>query len=133
MDSVAITDRLRDYFARESEGLAAVYLFGSVARGDAGPRSDVDVGVLFQTAPVPSLISDVLRIEGELEDLLGIRCQVVSMNTAPVDLAIRVLRAGVLLLDRDKSVRIRYEVRTRNEYFDLEPHLLRYRRMERRS
>jgi hypothetical protein len=36
----------------------------------------------------------------------------------------------VCLSDRDPSARIRFEVRVRNEYFDLLPHLLRYRRME---
>jgi hypothetical protein len=45
-----------------------------------------------------------------------------------VDLAHRVLRDGLLLLERDRSARIRFEVRARNEYFDLLPHLRRYRR-----
>jgi hypothetical protein len=40
-----------------------------------------------------------------------------------------VLRDGLLVLDRDPSVRIRFEVRARNEYFDLLPFLLRYRRL----
>jgi len=133
VDTTAITTRARRYFAEHGDGLAAVYLFGSVARGTAGPDSDVDVGVLFQEEPAAVLSSSTLRLEGALEDLLGLRCQVVAMNTAPVDLAIRILRAGVLLLDRDRSARIRYEVRTRNEYFDLEPHLRRYRRMETRT
>ena len=129
MDTAAIQDRLRRYFADHGEGLAAVYLFGSVARGTANERSDVDIGVLFQQDPESVLGSSGMRLEGELERLLGRRCQVVTMNTAPVDLAIRVLRAEVLLLDRDRSARIRFEVRTRNEFFDLEPHLTRYRRM----
>jgi hypothetical protein len=45
-----------------------------------------------------------------------------------VDLVHRVLRDGVLLLERDRSARIRFEVRARNDYFDLLPHLRRYRR-----
>jgi hypothetical protein len=39
-----------------------------------------------------------------------------------------VRRDGVLLLDRDPSARIRFEVRERNEFFDLQPVLARYRR-----
>jgi len=54
----------------------------------------------------------------------------VVLNRAPVDLVHRVLRDGILLLDRDPSGRIRFEVRARNEYFDLLPHLRRYRRMQ---
>jgi len=51
----------------------------------------------------------------------------IVLNRAPTDLVHRVLRDGRLLLDRDPSKRIRFEVRKRNEYFDLEPALRRYR------
>ena len=37
------------------------------------------------------------------------------------------LRDRQLLLDRDRSARLRFEVRSRNEYFDLLPVLQRYR------
>jgi hypothetical protein len=50
------------------------------------------------------------------------------MNHAAPDLLHRVLRDGEILLDRDPSFRIQFEVRTRNEYFDLLPILRRYRR-----
>jgi predicted nucleotidyltransferase len=45
----AVAARLRDYFLRHgsAEGLAAAYLFGSVARGTAHANSDVDAGVLY--------------------------------------------------------------------------------------
>jgi hypothetical protein len=33
----------------------------------------------------------------------------------------RVLRDGVIVLDRDRAARLRFEVQSRNEYFDLEP------------
>jgi hypothetical protein len=49
------------------------------------------------------------------------------LNDAPVDLSIRVLRHGRLIVDRNRSARIAFEVRTRNEAFDLEPVLARYR------
>ena len=57
--------------------------------------------------------------------------QVVSLNTAHVELALRVLREGRLLIENDRALRIRFEVRTRNDYFDLEPILRRYRGLER--
>ena len=38
------------------------------------------------------------------------------------------LRDGSLVLDRDRAARIRFEVRSRNEYFDLAPIRRRYRR-----
>jgi hypothetical protein len=44
--------------------------------------------------------------------------QLVVLNRAPADLVHRVLRDGVLLLDRDPGARIRFEVRTCNLYTD---------------
>ena len=47
MDGVEIERRLRRFFEEraEAEGVAAAWLYGSVARGTARPDSDVDVGI----------------------------------------------------------------------------------------
>lgn len=107
--------------------VTAVYLFGSTARGTAADRSDVDVAVLFDAAPPSTLDAAPLVLEGELERALGRPVDLVVLNVAPVDLRIRALRDGQLLVDRNPAVRIAFEVRTRNEAFDLEPVLARYR------
>jgi hypothetical protein len=54
--------------------------------------------------------------------------QLIVMNSAPVDLVHRILRDGVLLVEHDKSARIAFEVRARNDFFDLLPALQQYRR-----
>ncbi len=108
--------------------MAAVYLFGSFAREGARARSDVDIAILYLEEPEPSLAGLPLDVEAALEARLGRRVQAIVLNTAPPDLVHRVLRDGRLLLDADRSARIRFEVRARNEYFDLEPILRRYRR-----
>jgi uncharacterized protein len=125
---------LRRFFAdrERAPGIAAAYLFGSVARGEAGPRSDVDVAVLHETEPPRGLAGLGLRLEGDLERLLGLPVQLVVLDRAPVDLVHRVLRDGRLLADHDRSRRIAFEVRSRNEFFDLEPILRRYRGLEER-
>ena len=41
----------------------------------------------------------------------------------------RVMRDGVILLDRDRAARLRFEVQSRNEYFDLAPLRRLYRRL----
>lgn len=53
----------------------SVRVFGSVARGDAGEDSDIDLLVDFE--PDSSLF-DVLHLTEELEQLLGHRVDVVS-------------------------------------------------------
>ncbi len=128
MDTAAAEARLSSYFEDDARGAIAVYLFGSVARGEGRADSDVDVGVLFETTPPARLDSPVHRLEGELERLLHCPVQVVALNSAPADLVHRVLRDGHLVLDRDRAARIRFEVRSRNEYFDLAPIRRLYRR-----
>ena len=119
---------LRRAFATAPPEIIAVYLYGSRARGTATARSDVDLAVLYSTPPSPSLEALPFDIEAGLERGLGVPVEIVVLNEAPVDLVHRVLRHGVLILDRDRSRRIRFEVKTRNEYFDLLPILQRYRR-----
>lgn len=50
------------------------------------------------------------------------------LNTAPADLRMRVLRDGHLVFEGDATARVRFEVATRHEAFDLEPILREYRR-----
>jgi predicted nucleotidyltransferase len=122
----SLTNPIRDVLGARPD-VVAVYLFGSTARGTAGISSDVDVAVLFDPPPLRQLNSARFVIEGELERALGVPVDLVVLNDAPVDLRIRVLREGHLLIDHNPSARIAFEVRTRNEAFDLEPVLARYR------
>ena len=130
MDTTSIIERLQDFFGAcdSAEDIVCAYLFGSVARGVAGPRSDVDIAVLYAGEPPPGMAGLGLRLGGELEHELGVPVDLVVLNRSPVDLVHRVLRDGVLVLERDRSARVRFEVKARNEYFDLKPILDEYRR-----
>jgi predicted nucleotidyltransferase len=130
MDTAAIEGKLRELLAAraEADGIAAAYLFGSVARGTARPGSDVDVGVLYEIDP-PKTLEARFGLESDLELALHVPVQVVVLNDAPVDLIVRVLRDGKLIVERDRPCRVRFEVRSRNEFWDLEPYLKLYRRM----
>ena len=122
-----IESRLRASLSARGDVLSA-YLFGSVARGTATSASDVDVAVLLAADPPRTLDGLHLGLEDDFERALGIPVQLVVLNRAPCDLVHRVLRDGILLLDRDPGARIRFEVDARNRYFDLQPFLRRYRR-----
>jgi predicted nucleotidyltransferase len=112
------------------EGLVAAYLFGSQARGTASAASDVDVALLMTNAP--KTLGDLqLDVAADLERDIGLPVDVVVLNQAPSDLIHRVLRDGELLVENDRSARIRFEVRARNDYFDLAPVLHAYRRVRR--
>ena len=124
-----IEGRLRSALAGRRDVVAA-YLFGSVARDTATATSDVDVAILLAADPPRTIDGLHLGLEGELERALGVPVQLIVLNRAPCDLVHRVLRDGVLLLDRDPGTRIRFEVDARNRYFDLQPFLRRYRRLD---
>ncbi|MCC7072277.1 MAG: nucleotidyltransferase domain-containing protein [Deltaproteobacteria bacterium] len=118
---------MQEFFRRAPLDAAAAWLFGSTARGTARCDSDVDVAVLFAHTPTSTLAAQPFALEDELRALLGKPTQVVALNRAPVDLVHRVLRDGILVFEGDRSARVRFEVKARNEYFDLLPMLQRYR------
>jgi predicted nucleotidyltransferase len=113
----------------EEQEIVAAWLFGSVARGAARRDSDVDVGILFREAPARTLagVGRVYRLEEDLAEATGLPVQIVSLHRAPVDLIVRVLREGKLLVDREPLRRIGFEVAARKELWDLEPYLRLYR------
>jgi predicted nucleotidyltransferase len=71
MDRDAVLERLR---AHEHElkamGVARLSLFGSVARGEARPDSDVDVAAEFDRSR-PFGIFQFAALEGRLRELMG--------------------------------------------------------------
>lgn len=133
MNIAFITSRLREYFEANAQGVVCVYVFGSVARGTARGRSDIDVAVLLERDPPPTLAGSAVSLGGDLERYLGYPVDLVVLNRASVDLVHRVLRDGLLVFDPRPRERIQFEVRARNAYFDLKPVLDRYRKVARVS
>jgi predicted nucleotidyltransferase len=86
--------------------LVVVYLFGSQARGDAAPDSDVDLAVLG-----PSPVPPVLRweIQERLASLLHAAVDLVDLRAAPSVLRVEVLRSAVVLFEADRRAREVFE------------------------
>lgn len=124
-----ILDKTRRVLETAPFDVLSAYLYGSRARGTASATSDLDLGILLRTAPPPTLKGVAREIEDAVERALRIPAAVVVLNSASPDLVHRALRDGILLLDRDRAARIRFEVQSRNEYFDLAPVRRLYRRL----
>jgi len=77
---VKFADELRRRFRPfcENHHIRRLEVFGSVARGQAGPGSDVDLLVTFDDS-VPTPTAALLEMAGEAEELAG----------APVDFVLR--------------------------------------------
>jgi predicted nucleotidyltransferase len=78
----------------EKYGVRNMRVFGSVARGTAGPESDVDF--LVQLDPGVTLMKHAALIR-ELEQLLGRRVDVVSDRGLRERIKARVLKEAVAL------------------------------------
>ena len=129
-DRHLIVDAVRSFLALRQDDVLAAYVFGSVARGAATSGSDIDVAVLLKAEPPHTV--DGLRqdIADGLRERLGRAVDLLVLNRAPADLVHRVLRDGLLVLDANPPLRRMFEVRRRNEFFDLEPVRRRYRQHE---
>jgi predicted nucleotidyltransferase len=73
MDRDQVIATLRNHERElKAAGIVRLSLFGSTARGDGGPESDVDLLAAFDESRRLSLL-DVVGIELQLADLLGAR------------------------------------------------------------
>jgi len=123
------TSALEAYFT-SLDGVTLAYLFGSHARGQAGPLSDVDVAVLLAGRPGDGRCFDMrLEIMGGLMDILRVNeVDVAILNQAPLALRYRVLRDGVLLFCCDRQAMVEFYARTVIEYLDFKPVIERHER-----
>jgi uncharacterized protein len=128
MVSLPLRD-LKTYFASQTN-VALAYLFGSHARGQSTPLSDIDVAVLLTPdVPTDHYFDERLRIMGDLMDLLNFNeVDVAILNQAPLALAYRVLRDGVLLHSVNQDVRVQYTARIVSLYLDFKPVIERHER-----
>jgi predicted nucleotidyltransferase len=112
---------LKEVFERQEVMLA--YLFGSHARGDAGPLSDIDVAMLFGSGvPEDQRLRRVLQLIGELGSVFGQDdVYVVDLAEASPLLRHRVYRDGRLLYCRNEVVQVQFETKALRDYIDTEP------------
>lgn len=104
--------------ALESPEVVAAFLFGSQARGTAGPLSDIDVAILHV---------DGLSPRGRLDLRLGLATEasaalateeidMVLLNGAPPLLRDRVMRDAIALIDRAPDVTRSFREATERDY-----------------
>lgn len=75
-----------------SLGVRSLDLFGSVARGEAGARSDVDLLVAFDR---PIGLFHFFRVQRRLEEILGCRVDLVMRDAVKRQLRDRIFAEAV--------------------------------------
>lgn len=127
MDTTVHQQQLCALFAERDEVVLA-YLFGSQARGHAGPCSDYDIGVLVDE----TCTTDRARLQARLaHEVAGAvesnAIDIVLLARAPVELAYHVIAQGNLLYRRSCTAQVEYEAYVLGQYGDYLPVLRRQR------
>lgn len=115
-----IPKQLIDLAMANSE-VQVLWLYGSQAKGTAGPNSDWDLAVAFDpvkvTGPLGSALENRLRPELlalDWQRALGLaegKISILDINQAPIPLAFAVVEANRPLYCRDEGRRLREEAR----------------------
>ena len=80
--------------ALHARGVTAIYVFGSLARGEAGPESDVDLIVDYDPASSFNLF-DLAGVHRRLSERLGVNADVVTRDGIHRRIRDRVLNEAV--------------------------------------
>ncbi|MBI1870252.1 MAG: nucleotidyltransferase domain-containing protein [Chlamydiae bacterium] len=113
---------LNPYFNANPE-IQIAYLFGSLAKGEDHPESDVDLAILLNETSSPSQTSYRYKAEliSELMSFLKTkRIDLSILNESPLLLCFNVVHDGILLHSKNEIMRIQFEARTMSFYFDQE-------------
>lgn len=109
-----VANRLREALRGQSD-VRFAYLFGSVARDEAHPDSDVDVAVFYEKPASPARHG---TLHEELERALGRTIDLVNLATAPPLLLREIVRDGLVVLCRDEDALAELELSMLARYLD---------------
>ncbi|HWB79395.1 MAG TPA: nucleotidyltransferase domain-containing protein [Nannocystaceae bacterium] len=108
--------------AASCDAVAASWLFGSLARGEGRPSSDLDLAVLIHADAGPRVSTQLTELSLALErHSPSGRVDVVILGRQGPVFRHRVIKEGVLVLDRDPALRRAFEARTIIDYLDWKP------------
>lgn len=107
--------------------ITAAYQFGSTARGQEGPLSDLDIAILVDDKQALSDL-ELLRIElllaYELQRQLAVsEVDLITLNRQRLSLQYAVLRTGKLIYEADPQYRISFAQKVIQAYLDFQPTL----------
>lgn len=127
LDISSIQTVLVPYFAAQ-EQIAVAYLFGSVARGQASPLSDIDIAILLQSPQdAAARFSLRLRVTKDIKALVRDRdIDVIVLDDVPLAVSYRVIRDGVVLNCNNEQLRIEWTASTVSRYLDFKPFIDRH-------
>ena len=114
--SRAVDSAVAEIVAREP-GVVAAWVFGSRARGEERPSSDLDVAVILQSEAGAEVLS---RVSAALTQRLGVETDVVDLAKSTPVLGFEVVTGGRRVFERDALAADEAEERCLRAYLDTE-------------
>lgn len=111
---------LKELCSKEGDILFA-YLFGSFAYKNITSESDVDIAIYLDEKKSDDLFKRRLDLISKFSQALKKEADIIILNTAPLFLKYVILSEGKLIIEKNQSKRIDFELKTTNEYFDSKP------------
>ncbi len=113
---MSVPDQLRETLTAFPSIRLAV-LFGSVARGEAKARSDVDLGVLLEGDAVDGLWDIQVAASGALRRTVDL----IDLRRAPPLLRFEITRDGIPLVERQPGAWTRFKTHAMLDWWDWAP------------
>jgi len=124
-----LKQKMADSLSQEKDILFA-YLFGSATRGGFNEESDLDIAVYFDNRMKPEeQFQNRLRLMEYLQNRTGRKVEVVNFaEITSIFFKFVIIKEGKVILERDHSSRVDFELKTMNDYYDFQPFLREYNR-----
>jgi len=114
-DLQVLREKLSPLFTKS--GVILAYLFGSQAKGEIGPMSDIDIAVLWNKEEKEKLKKSLLLQSRIKERLRTEYIEVGSLNDQALSFCYNVIKDGICIFGKEKD-RVEYETSILNEYLD---------------
>ena len=112
-----IIEKINSYFENKNE-IIAVYLFGSLVRGNFNKRSDIDIALMLKDQDEIESFNYKLSIIRELENILDIDVDVVIFSQVSLRLQHQILK-GKLIISKNEKERIKKEKNSNRNFLDM--------------
>lgn len=114
------------HFLKAQNDIGFAYLYGSALQGFFNKESDIDIAIYLKGSP-DNFFNRRLELCDALSKITKRETNTVIFNqTNSLFLKFVILQEGKLLCDNDHKLRLEYEPRTVNLYYDYAPFLQTY-------
>jgi len=109
-------------FLEKDPDILLAYLFGSQAKNEAGPLSDIDLAILLTPASKKDIFAKKLNLLREFTKIFARDdIDLVILNEAPLVFKYHILKDGKPLYIYDEELHLRLIQKTISEYLDFKP------------